>query len=196
MKPLIIALLLSCITTISGNAQESIVFSTLEEVYFYAETNSISFRNANQQSILTKYHILASKLGIFNLKGTGGFTFTDNTKLNPSFIPAEVFGGPEGTFRAITFGQKYVSNFTFEPQIDLINPYAMAQIKVAKTNEQLTVVNNLLTKKAVYESISGAYHNILSYQWQIDVTTKSLSNAASLVLFLQNKQKEGITRSQ
>ena len=72
----------------------------------------------------------------------------------------------------------------------------MAQIKVAKTNEQLNAVTNLLTKKTVYESISATYHNILSYKWQIDVTTKSQSNAASLVLFLQNKQKEGLARSQ
>lgn len=196
MKPKLILLFLSYFTAINCDAQETVTFTTLEEVYAYAEANSISFRNASQQSILVKYQTLASKLGMFNLKGTGSFTLTDNIKLNPNFIPAEVFGGPEGTFRTITFGQKYVSNFTFEPQIDLINPYAIAQIKVSKANEQLTAVTNLLTKKEVYESISAAYHNILSYRWQIDVATKSLDNAESLVFFLQNKQKEGLARSQ
>ena len=184
------------INSMSCDAQEKLTFESLDNLFAYAETNSVSFHNANQQNILAKYQILVSKLGMFNLKGTSSFTLTNNTKLNPNFIPAEVFGGQEGTFTSVTFGQKYVSNFTFEPQIDLINPYAMAQIKVAKTNEQLIAVTNLLTKKVVYESISATYHNILSYRWQIDITVKSLSNSESLVLFLQNKQKEGLTRSQ
>lgn len=191
-----IIILLSYSTLIGLHAQEKVTFTTLDGVYAYAETNSVSFRNASQQSILAKYRTLASKLGMFNLKGVGNLTLTDNTKLNINFIPAEVFGGVQGTFRPITFGQKYVSNFTFEPQIDLINPYAMSLVKVSKTNEQLTLIQNLLDKKMVYESISAAYHNILSYSWQIDVTTQSLLNAEKLLHILQNKQKEGIARSQ
>ena len=65
-----------------------------------------------------------------------------------------------------------------------------------KTNEQLTAVNNLITKKQSYESIAGANYNILPYQWQIDVTIKSLSNAKNTFRFLEHKQKEGWARSQ
>lgn len=196
MKFPIIKLLLFGMLTMIGNAQESITFATYTEAFSYAENNSFAFRNATQQSISAKYRTLAAKLGMFNLKGAGSLTLTDNTKLNVNFIPAELFGGPEGTYRAITFGQKYTGNVLFEPQIDLINPYAMAQVKIAKANEQLTKINNLLNKKAVYESISAAYHNILSYKWQIDVTSKSLSSAETLLLFVENKKTEGIARSQ
>jgi outer membrane protein len=181
---------------IGAQAQEKVTFQSLGEVYAYADSHSNTFRNAGQQTTLAKYQTLAAKLGKWNLQGRTSFTLTDNTKLNTSFIPAEIFGGPAGTFQPVTFGQKYQSNVTFAPQIDLINPYAAALVKANKTNEQLVTVNNLLDKKAVYESISAAYHNILSYQQQISVTIKSLANADTLTTILQNRQKEGMARGQ
>lgn len=196
MKLQIQIILLLCFVLVNSNAQQIIRFNALEELYAYAEVNSITLRNSSKQTDLVKHQTLASKLKMLNLKSTGNFTLTENKKLSPNFIPSEIFGGQEGTFRTITLGQKYVSNYIIEPQIDLINPYAMAQIKVGKTNEHLTLVNNLLTKKELFENISATYHNILSIKWQIEVTTKSLSNAEKLVVFLQNKQKEGLVRIQ
>jgi outer membrane protein len=191
-----IILILLLLPGISARAQEKPTFNTLDDIFVYADGHSNTFRNAGQQNILAKYQTLAAKLGKWNLQGRTSFTMTDNTKLSTNFIPAEIFGGPEGTFRPVTFGQKYQNNVTFAPEIDLINPYAAALVRGAKTNEKLVTVNNLLDKKAVYESISAAYHNILSYQWQIRVTAKSLANADTLTAILQNKQKEGLARGQ
>jgi outer membrane protein len=192
----ILLLISSFLPGMSAQAQEKLTFNSLDEIFVYADGHSNTFRNAGQQNILAKYQTLAAKLGKWNLQGRTSFTMTDNTKLSTNFIPAEIFGGPEGTFRPVTFGQKYQSNVTFAPEIDLFNPYASALVRGAKTNEQLVTVNNLLDKKAVYESISAAYHNILSYQWQIGITAKSLSNADTLATILQNKQKEGLARVQ
>lgn len=195
-KSFFLLFLLNLTIAESAKAQEKVFFSTLDEVFAFAEAHNISFKNAKQQAILAKYQKIEAQLGMFNLKGQGNFMMIDNTKLNTTFLPAEIFGGPAETFTPVTMGQKYATSFTFEPQIDLINPYAMAQIKVWKTNEQLTEINNLVDKKAVYESISAAYHNILSYQWQIEITKKSLENAHAIVSILENKQKEGLVRSQ
>jgi outer membrane protein len=177
-------------------AQQKVTFHSLDEVYTYADSHSTTFRNAGQQATLAKYQTLAARLGQWNLQGRTTLTLTDNTRLNTSFIPAEVFGGPAGTFQPVTFGQKYQSNVTFAPQIDLLNPYAAALVRANKTNEQLVVINNLLDKKAVFESISAAYHNILSYQGQITVTKKSLANADTLSTILKNRQREGLARGQ
>lgn len=192
----IFLLVVCCISSTYLRAQEKLTFKSLEEIYAYADSHNNTLRNAVQQNLVAKYQVIASKLGKWNLQGRADFTATANIKLNTSFVPAELFGGPAGTYRPVNFGQKYESNVTFSPQIDLINPYAAALIKTAKTNEQLTRVNNLLDKKAVYESISASYHNILSYQGQILVTHKSLANADTLCLILQNKHNEGIARKQ
>ncbi len=177
-------------------AQEVITFPSLDAVFAYADSHSSPFKNATQQTILSKYQILAAQLGKWNVQGKANFTLTDNTKLTTNFIPAEVFGGPAGTFQKVTFGQPYVSNLIVAPQIDILNPYAAAQVKLARTNEQLTATSNLLTRKNLYESIAGAYYNMLSYQWQMAVTTTSVANADTLVRILLDKQKEGIVRPQ
>jgi outer membrane protein len=192
----ILLLIVSCTISIDVKAQQKLIFQSLKELFAYADHHNYTFQNAGQQNVLAKYQTLAAKMGKWNLQGRTSFTATDNTKLSTSFIPAQLLGGPEGTFRPVNFGQKYESTFNFAPQIDLINPYAAALIKSAKTNEHLVSINNLLDKKAVYESISASYHNILSYQWQIFVTRKSLVNANTISVILQNKQKEGMARGQ
>jgi OMF family outer membrane factor len=194
MKKLITALLM--ISSLSTAAQQSLSFQSLSEVFAYADSHSNTFRNATQQTIMAKYQVLAAKLTQWNLKGDVNFSATDNTKLNTSFLPAEIFGGPAGTFQRVTFGQQYVSNATIAPQIDILNPYVMAKVRVSKASEQLTGLTNLLDKKSLYESLAGAYYNILSYTWQIDVTRNSLANEDTLVYIIQNKEKEGISRPQ
>ncbi len=177
-------------------AQDSLSFRSLQDVFDYANAHSYTFKNASQQNILAKYQTLATKLSQWNLKGDANFSLTDNTKLQTNFLPAEIFGGQPGTFKSIRFGQQYVSNINIAPQIDLLSPYAIAKVKVSKANEQLTEVANLLNKKDLYESVAAAYYNILSYQWQIDITQKSLVNQDSLVFFVQQRHKEGIVRDQ
>ncbi len=187
---------LTCLYTSRTVAQDKIVFHSLDEVLAFSESRSIAFRNADKHSKLAKYQTQGSRLEAFNLKGQGSLRLIDNTKLGADFMPGELFGGPAGTFKPIAFGQKYVTNISFDPQIDLINPYALAKIKVAKTNEQLTSVNNLISRKDVYESIATVYFNICSYQWQIIVTKQILSNSDTLLAIIQNRYSEGVSRVQ
>jgi OMF family outer membrane factor len=194
MKKLITSLLM--IYSLAASGQQSLSFQSLNEVFAYADSHSNTFKNATQQAIMAKYQTLAAKMTQWNLKGDANFSLTDNTKLNTTFLPAEIFGGTPGTYQPVTFGQKYISNVTIAPQIDILNPYNIAKVRVAKASEQLTGLTNLLDKKNLYESLAGAYYNILSYTWQIDVTKNSLANEDTLVTIVQNKEKEGISRPQ
>lgn len=177
-------------------AQEKLVFRTVDEVLTYAGEHSQALRNAGHQSVIARNQTLASQWNQFNLRGQASFSVTENIQLNTNFIPAELVGGPAGTFRPVTFGQKHESRFAFTPQIDLFNPYAAALIRTSKSNEELTRVNNLLDKRALYESIAAAYYNILSYQWQLLVTRKSFGNADTLCKIFRNKHQEGTARGQ
>ena len=180
----------------SARSQGQISFRTIDEVYIYADAHSSVFKNATQENILSKYQTLAAKMAIWNLKSDVNFSATDNTKLATTFIPAEIFGGPAGTFQKVTFGQPYISNINITPQIDILNLYAIAKVKLSKANEQLTKYNNLLTKKNLYESLAATFCNILSYQWQIIITKNSFLNADTLTQIMQSKLNEGIARSQ
>lgn len=77
-----------------------------------------------------------------------------------------------------------MSNLIIAPQIDILNPYSAAQVRLSRTNEQLTAITNLLNRRNLYESVAWAYCNILSYQWQMEVTKSSLANADTLVRIL------------
>jgi outer membrane protein len=194
MRLFLINIFLLC--CLIAQSQNSIQFKSLDEVFAYADSHSSTFKTAAQQSILAKYQTLAAKLAQFNFQGNVVFSSTDNTTLPVSYIPAEIFGGPAGSFKQITLGQQYVSLVNINPQFDILSPYAAAKVKVSKAYEKLTEVNNLLTKKSLYESVAAAYCNILSYQWQIKVTQKSLANADTLVQIMQKKQLAGIARAQ
>ena len=113
-----------------------------------------------------------------------------------SFIPASAFGGPAGSLKQITLGQQYVSNFNYNPQIDIINPANWARVKSASLNKELTETNNLLIKKTLFESIAAAYYNIVSLQEQEKTTKLTLASADSLLLISQNKFSLGLIREQ
>ncbi|MBP1650874.1 MAG: putative outer rane efflux protein precursor [Bacteroidetes bacterium] len=194
MRRILIIFLISC--SLTAGAQSTLSFRSLNEVFVYADAHSVTFKNATQQVLMNKYQTLAAKLDRWKLKGDANLTSTDNTKLGVTFIPAEIFGGPAGTYRQVTFGQQYVTSANFAPQIDILNPFSMAQVRTARASEQVTNATNLLNKKSLYESVAGAYYNILSYQWQIKVTKNSLDNADTLTAIMVNKQQEGIARQQ
>jgi OMF family outer membrane factor len=194
MRQILTIILVSC--CLSAGAQGTLSFGALRDVFAYADAHSVTFKNATQQMLMAKYQTLAARLDKWKLKGDANLTSTDNTKLPVNFIPAEIFGGPSGTYRQVTFGQQYVTGVNFAPQIDILNPFAMAQLRTARASEQVTNATNLLNRKTLYESVAAAYYNILSYQWQIRVTKNSLDNADTLTLIMSNKQQEGIARQQ
>ena len=179
-----------------ANAQNTLLFNSLNDLLNYADKNSYTFKNANEQTLLAKYTRLAAEWGITNFTGNANLNFTDNTKLQTSFLPDRIFGIPDDGFHPVQLGYKYVTNFNITPQFDLINPMLWSRIKLAKANENLIAVNNLLNKKSLYESVSACYYNIVSYQSQIEITQKSLANTDTLVQIFTNKQKEGIIRIQ
>lgn len=171
-------------------------FSSVDSVFAYAERNSSVNKINSEQILLAKWTKVAALANSVNFRNPVSFSATDNVLLPVNFIPAEVFGGKPGTFKQITLGQEYVSNFNFNPQIDLINPANWAKIQSASVNKELTQVNALLNKKNLFESISAAYYNIISVQEQVKIMQQNLSASDSLVLIAKNKFTEGLIREQ
>lgn len=181
---------------ISSLTHAQLNFNNLDSLLRYAEKNSSSIKINSQQSILAKWTKIAAIGNSINFRSPVSFSSTDNILLPVNFIPAEIFGGPAGSLKQVTFGQRYVSNFNFNPQLDIINPYAWAKVKSASVNRELTEVNNLITKKNLFESIAAAYYNCISLQEQITIMQKSLAASDSILYIVQNKFTEGIIREQ
>jgi len=188
-------IILICLPFIA-NAQQDLKFYNIDSLFSFADKNSSVIKNNEQQTILAKYEKLAAQANLINFRNPVSFALTNNTQLPVNFIPSELLGGQPGTFKQITLGQQYVSNFNIAPQIDIINPGAWAQIKVANINEDLTSTHNLINKTSLYESIAACYYNITSLQEQIDITQKNVSAADTLLLIVNNKFEQGLVRQQ
>jgi outer membrane protein len=187
----IIVILFFCLS-----AKSQLVFSSLDSLFAYADKNSTISKTNGQQSLLAKWTKVAALANTINFKSPVTFSATDNLMLPVNFLPAEAFGGPPGTFRQITLGQEYVSNFNFNPQIDIVNPYNWAKVKSASVNKELTEVNNQVSKKNLYENIAAAYYNVTALQEQILITEKSLIASDSVLLIVKNRFGQGIVREQ
>jgi len=180
----------------ASSAKAQLSFSSPDSLFAYAERNSAVAKINVQQSLLAKWTRIAALGNTVNFRNPVSFTATDNLMLPVNFIPASAFGGPPNTFREITLGQQYVSNFNFSPQIDIINPYAWAKVKSASVNKELTKTNVLLSRKNLYESITAAYYNMVSLQEQVGIMEQNLAAADSLAAISKNKYALGLVRQQ
>jgi outer membrane protein TolC len=190
-------ILIGCISYLSvGVTNAQLTFNTIDSLLHYAEKNSVTIKVGDQQSILAKWTKVAAMANTINFRNPVSFSSTDNIMLPVNFIPGDFFGGPPGSFREITLGQRYISNFNLNPQIDIINPYTWSKVKSASINKELTEVNNLINKKSLYESIAAAFFNIVAFQEQVKIMEHNHQVADSLVLIAKNKFSQGIIREQ
>ncbi len=184
------------LTSFTGYAQQEFNFNTLDSLFSFAENNSSVIKTNEQQVILTKYEKIAAITNAINLRNPISASITDNNELPVNFIPAQLLGGPAGTFKEITLGQKYVSNFNLAPQIDIISPAAWVKIKSADIDQELTNTNNLINKETLFESIAACFFNIITLKEQIEFTNRNLASSDSILMVVQQKYDLGQVRQQ
>ncbi|MEX1239927.1 MAG: TolC family protein [Cyclobacteriaceae bacterium] len=193
---LLFKVIISLFSVATANAQESIRFTNPDSLLAFAEQQSIALKTGDAQILLAKYQTLYAKINRFNPRASANYAATNNSQLPVNFFPAEIFNGKPGTFKEVYTGKQYVQSVYLTPQIDVINPVAWAELKSAKLGGQLTTINNTLTKKTLFESLAASYFNIVSFQQQITITSKTLLNADSILKIFTNKYEQGIIRSQ
>lgn len=179
-----------------GFAQTITDFQSLQEVLVVAEKNSYTSKVSAEQTNLSKLTVMSAYGNALNPKLPATASITDNSSLPVNFIPAEAFGGAPGTFRQVTLGQRYISTFNLSPQFDILQFGNIAKIKSAKLNDQLTESNNKVSKKNLFDQVNACYHNILSFQAQIEVLKANKQKADSLFSIVKNKYDQGLVRKQ
>lgn len=178
------------------NAQGQYTFNNPDSLYAFADRHSNTVKISAQQQLLSRWTKIAAMANVLSYKSPVSFSATDNLLLPVNFIPAEAFGGPVGSFREVTLGQQFVSNFNVNPQLDIINPQNWARVKSAVINQEMTELSALQTRKFLHESIAAAYFNCVSLNEQLIITGKNVKNADSLLTIVSEKQTTGIARSQ
>jgi OMF family outer membrane factor len=175
---------------------QSLTFGSLDALLRYADTASYLNDQTKLQQNLAELTTKAAFGNALNPRIPVSGAMTNNTNLAVNFIPAEIFGGPAGTFREVTFGQQYITSLNIAPQFDIINVAHIAEIKSAKINEELVETQNKISKKNLFDQLNAVYNNILSFEAQIAVLEENTLKADSIFIIVKNKYDEGIIRIQ
>lgn len=175
---------------------QSLTFSDLDALLTYADAHGTVAERAAAQSDQARLQMAAAYANTLNLKGNATFSATDNFALPVNFIPAEIFGGPSGTFREVTFGQQFVNVFAITPQLDIVNPSTWARVSSAKTSTVLTATTNAINRRNQQENIAAAYANLASAGEQYAWAMRNIAAADSIVMVVRSRYEAGLTRVQ
>ena len=142
----------------SSTAQTT--FLKVEDAWKYADEHNVSIRNSQFDLQRTQAAEKQAKMAFLPTITAQG-TYTENTSIQTTLIPAAIFGGADGTYRAVQFGQKYIYNGSITAQLDLVNLQTWYNIGIVNTTRDLNTAAIANTRKGVYQQIASQYYNII-----------------------------------
>ncbi len=181
----LLAIILSC-----NIASAQVQFNNLEELWQYADLHNATISNAQIELIKaqkSKDQALLDLLPDINASGS----FTDNTTIQTTLIPAAIFGGPPDVYTPVQFGQKYIYNTGFTGQIDILNLQSWFNIRVQKATKELTKNNAANSKRVVYQQLAGQYYTCMLSKEALTLSQLSAAIADSVVSTVANRYQEG-----
>lgn len=144
-----------------AQAKDSAAHSfTLQQAIDYAMQHQVSVQNAIiDESIAQKRvnEIMGAGLPQVN----ASFDFKDFLELPTSFIPAEFFGGPPGTFAAIKFGTQYQATAGLDASQLIFSGDYFLGLKASKVFVELSQRSTQRTKIETAAAVSKAYYTVL-----------------------------------
>lgn len=120
--------------------------------------------------------------------------FTDNIKIQPTLIPADLFNpaAPAGTYTEATFGRRYIYNGNLNVQFDLINTKDWFAIKAAKLNNEMASLHIATQKQLLYEQLANVYYTYVLLNEAEKLFAENVKTADKSYQVAGNKLKEGL----
>jgi outer membrane protein len=182
--------LIVVLISLSLVAGAQVSFSSLEDVWKYADAHNIGIRVAGYELNKGQYAKKQSYMAFLPQVAANG-SYLNNTSLQTTLLPGDIFGTP-GTYRAVQFGQKYVYTATLSAQMDIVNLQTWYNVTIAKETDEMNKASLANTKKAAYQQIAMQYYGYLLYKEAARLATLSETTADSVLQSVANKYKEGI----
>jgi outer membrane protein TolC len=179
-----------------GSAKAQKIFTNFDSLMRYALDKSVLLKTGAIKISQAKKARLAAIYGIADPTGNLSLSYTNNTRLPVNLFPAEIFGGPPGSFKEVRTGVQYVSYGNLYADVKLLNLQGWENFKLSKINILLSESENTMSLKTLYENIAVVYFNIVVLQEQIKATTENLKAADTLYKITVNKYNAGIAKQQ
>jgi len=173
---------------LAANAQT--IFHNVEEAWQYADQHSTSIKNAQYEVTKANKGVTQSYLDFLpDVSANAGYT--DNLTIQTTLIPAVIFGGPDGTYRPVQFGQKYIYNAGFAAQLDILNLQTWHNARIARETQELNKAQLSNTRRNIYQQVAGQYYACILNREAAVLAAKSAALADSIYQSINNKYEEG-----
>ncbi len=172
------------------NMNAQVAFSSLEDVWKYADAHNITIRTATYELDKVQYAKKQSYLAFLPQVSLSG-SFTNNTSLQTTLIPAAIFGGAEGVYTPVQFGQKYIYAAGGTAQLDILNLQTWFNVRMANETEDLNRASLANAKKTTYQQIATQYYSFLLSKEAARLASASAAIADSVYQSVNNKFQAG-----
>ena len=184
--------LLGWISAINVNAQNNKALHafSLEDCVAYAQKNNVQVKNALlaiDAQVQTNREIAAAA---FPTIGTnvGG---TDYTKIPTSLLPAQIFGGPAGTFIPVQFGTKFNANYGANFQQLLFDGQVFIALQARETSLEMQRKNAAVTEEAIKANIYKIYYQLSASKTQLNILDANIDRLNKLAHDAEIMYKNG-----
>lgn len=179
-----------------GNAQQQVTRSfTLEEAIAFAIDSNYTAINARRDiAIAIKQKWEATAAGLPQIDGN--ITYNNNLKQPVTLIPAEITGGPPGTFTPVTFGTKHNASAVATLDQLIFDGSYLVGLKAAKTflqySENLSEKTNLEIRKGVI----NAYGAVILSEELVLIFEKNKANLEKNLSETQKIYENGLAEQE
>jgi len=180
-----------CLTGFPGQAQ--IRFSSLDDVFGYADQNALSIQSARNQELIAASKIRAAKGALLPaVNASAGLN--DNITLQPTLVPASLVNpaAPEGIFNEYTFGRKYLYSTGVQASWEVINFQKWFDVKTAQTAQMLSEANTRYARFQLYNQLAQTYYSILLTEKYIGIARGNIAASDSIYRTAKDKYEAGI----
>ena len=116
---------------------------------------------------------------------------TDYTKIPPSLLPGQIFGGAPGTFIPVQFGTKFNANYGASIQQLLFDGQVFIALQARATSMEMQRKNAALTEEAIKANIYKIYYQLSASKTQLNILDANINRIKSLAHDAQIMYKNG-----
>ena len=171
-------LLLFVILAGTLKAQDDLKF-TLVEAEEYALQHSYVVQNSGLDVAAAQKKVWETiATGLPQVSGSANYTKSLN--LPVSLLPSEFFGGEEGTYQAVKFGQNYNSDYGFSVDQLIFDGSYIVGVGSAKIYLQMATQTKEKTEIEIKHAVAQSYFLVLTAEENLKVMKENLKNSQKL----------------
>lgn len=172
MKKLILASICSCFFLITTAQEEKMALSLNEAINLAIENSYNTKASKNDIKSATEKVWETTTIGLPQINGA--IDYQNWLKQQVSLLPAEITGGPSGTFTPVTFGTKQNIGASITLKQLLFDGSYLVGLQASRTYLKISKQANEKTELLTREAVINAYGNVLVSENSISILEKNL----------------------